>query len=61
MAGFSRFKSIIPADFTVTIQYNDLISSNQTTERLHLEQFPKYILKPKVRPEQVKWIIEFIN
>lgn len=61
MAGFSRFKNIIPADFTVTIHYNDLISSSQTTERLHLEQYPKYIINPKIRPEQVKWLIEFTN
>lgn len=61
MAGFSQFKSIIPADFTVTIQYNDLISSNQTTERLQLEQYPPFVIKPKLNPDRVKWIIEFVN
>ena len=61
LAGFSRFKNIIPADFTVTIDYNDLISSSSTTATVHIEQAPEYVIKPKVRPETVTWIIEVIK
>lgn len=61
LAGFSRFKSIIPADFTITLNYHELISSNATTHPLTLEQYPKYVLKPKIKPETVKWIIEFVK
>lgn len=61
MAGFSRFKSVIPADFNVTIQYNDLISSNNNTQPLKLEQYPSHIIKPKLKTEEVQWIIEFVK
>jgi YbbR domain-containing protein len=61
LAGFSKFKGIIPADFTVTINYNDLISSNSTTHNPTLEQYPAYVLKPKIKQESVTWIIEIIK
>lgn len=61
MAGFSRFKSIIPADFTVTLHYNELISSSNNTHKLTLEQYPSHIVKPKLKVEEVQWIIEFVK
>ncbi len=61
MAGFSRFNSIIPADFTITLPYNELISSNDNTHPLTLEQHPLHIVKPKLKPEEVQWIIEFVK
>ncbi len=61
LAGFSKFNNIIPADFTVTVNYNDLISSTSTTAAVLLEQYPNYIIKPKIRPETVTWIIEVIK
>ena len=61
MAGFSRFKTIIPADFTITLQYNELISSNNDTHPLTLEQYPSHIVKPKLKTEKVQWIIEFVK
>lgn len=61
MAGFSHFKSIIPADFTITLPYSELISSSNNTCKITLEQYPSHIQKPKVKPEEVQWIIEFIK
>lgn len=61
LAGFSRFKSIIPADFLLTIQYNDLISSNNTTQAVHLEKYPAYVIKPKLKTDKVQWVIEFVE
>lgn len=61
LAGFSRFKAIIPADFLVTIQYNDLISSSTTTQAVELEKYPSYVVKPKLKTDKVQWVIEFIE
>lgn len=61
MAGFSRFKSIIPADFSVIIQYNDLISSNNNTQNLTIDKYPTHVIKPKLKPDKVQWIIEFVK
>ena len=61
MAGFSQFKSIIPADFTVTLLYEDLIRSNNNTHAVTLSQYPSHVLKPKIKPEKVQWLIEFIK
>jgi hypothetical protein len=61
MAGFSQFKSVIAGDFTVTLLYEDLIRSNNNTHSITLAQHPSHVLKPKVKPEKVQWLIEFVK
>ncbi len=61
MVAVSRYNSVIPSDFSVSINYEDILSNKSNLHSLTLERYPAHIRNPKIKPEKVECMIEVIK
>ncbi len=58
VAGMSRFRSLKPKDFTVIVDYNEIVNRPSDKCSLHLKAVPSGVSRPSLSLKQVDYLIE---
>jgi hypothetical protein len=61
MVGISKYKKVKSSDFTVSIDYEDLIESSSKTEFVNIDTKPSFVSNCRINPQEVQWVMEVIE
>ena len=58
LVGISRFKEVNANEFSIVLEYEDLLRSNTNRHAIQLHEAPDYIRYPKLVQSEVQWVIQ---
>ena len=58
LVGISRFKEVNANEFSIQIEYEELLRSNTNRHTVQLKEAPDYVRNPKIAQNEIQWVIQ---